>query len=287
MGISLKKYLRTNGKLALALFLLLGLLASFSQKKELKWMAIGDSITFLNDKPELTKNRITKGYMSRVVDELPYIHFANHSFGGLTAKNIADNINTLGLEKADFYSVFLGTNDWWTALPIGTFADYQNNTGNQTAYGSYRTIVNKIRNLNSDAVIIFITPFQRTDYVDINNSSSIIYGSYKAKNGHFLSEYADVMKTIAAAENFKLVDLYYKSGVTPKNAVNYRRLRDPKTGEYKNYKYPEYTSIPFNPATDDYPYPVEAMNYMYDGLHPTDKGHALIAKMLVKIMKKY
>ncbi|MCC8424643.1 SGNH/GDSL hydrolase family protein [Mucilaginibacter sp. UR6-11] len=287
MATSLKKYFQTNVKQSLVLSLLLILLVSFSQKKELKWMAIGDSITYLNDKPELTRNRITKGYMSRVVDELPYIHFANHSFGGLTAKNIADNINNLGLEKADFYSVFLGTNDWWTSLPIGTFADYQNDTGNQTAYGSYRTIVNKIRSLNSDAVIIFITPFQRTDYVDINNSASIIYGSYKAKNGHFLSEYADVMKTIAKAENFKLVDLYYKSGVTPKNAVKYRRLRDPKTGGYKNYKYPEYIGMPFNPATDDYPYPVDAMNYTYDGLHPTDKGHALIAKMLVKLMKKY
>ncbi|GAA4322581.1 hypothetical protein GCM10023149_23020 [Mucilaginibacter gynuensis] len=250
-------------------------------------MAIGDSITYHNGKPEETKNRITKGYMDRVVEKLPYIHFANHGHGGWTARSIADNINNLGLERADFYSVFLGTNDWWTGLPIGTMSDYEQATGNQTVYGAYRTIINKIRSLNNDAVIILITPMQRTDFVDVNNSSSIIYGSYKAKDGRFLSDYADAIKAIAKAENFKLVDLYYKSGITPKNAVKYRRLRDPKTGEYKNYTYPDYINIPFNPATDDYPYPVDAMDMTYDGLHPSDKGHALIAKMLVKIMEKY
>jgi hypothetical protein len=217
-------------------------------------MAIGDSITYLNGKPAETKNRIIKGYMDRVVEKLPYIHYTNCGHGGWTARSIADNINNLGLEKADFYSVFLGTNDWWTALPTGTFSDYQNNTGNQTVYGSYRTIVNKIRSLNSNAVIILIIPVQRTDFADVNNSSSIIYGSYKAKNGHFLSEYADAIKNIAIFENFQLVDLYYKSGITLANAVRYRRLKDPKTGEYKKYTYPGYVDIPFNPTTNDYPY---------------------------------
>jgi lysophospholipase L1-like esterase len=266
---------------------IIGLLTSFAPKKDMTWAAIGDSITFHNGRIQYTKNRITKAYLDRVTDELPYIHSFNHGYGGWTAKAMADNINNIGLEKADFYTVFLGTNDWWTALPIGTFSDYQNSTGNSTVYGSYRTIVNKIKSLNSDAVIILMTPLQRTDYIDINDINSIIPGAYKAKNGHFLSEYADAVKAIAQKESFKLVDLYYKSGITIKNAVNYKRLRDPQTGEYKNYSYPDYIGIPFNPKTDDYPYPIDAMNYVYDGLHPSDKGHAIIAKMLVKIMKKY
>jgi lysophospholipase L1-like esterase len=274
-------------KKSLLLLISLTLLTAFSPRKELTWVAIGDSITFHNGKPQETKNRITKGYMDDVVEKLPYIHFTNQGYPGWTAKSIADNIDKLGIEKADVYSVFLGTNDWWTALPIGTMADYENNTGNATAYGAYRTIVNKIRSLNSDAQIILITPMQRTIFVDVNNYSSIIYGCYKEKNGHFLAEYADAIKSIAKKENFKLVDLYYKSGITIKNAVKYRRLKDPNTGEYKNYTYPDYVGIPYNPKTDDYPYPVDAMNMTYDGLHPTDKGHAIIADMLVKIMKKF
>ncbi|MDP9081773.1 MAG: SGNH/GDSL hydrolase family protein [Bacteroidota bacterium] len=274
-------------KRTIALLLVLTVLTSFNTPKELTWTAIGDSITYLNGRPELTKNRISTGYMNEVVKKLPNIHFVNQGHSGWTAKAIADNIENLGLEKSDFYSVFLGTNDWWTGLPIGTFGDYQNNTGNQTVYGSYRTIVNKIRSLNSQAVIILMTPLQRTDYVDLNNPSVFIPGDYTAKNGVFLSQYADAIKAIAKAEDFKLVDLYYKSGVTLKNAVNYRRLRDPKTGQYKNYTYPDFVSIPYHPATDDYPYPVDAMNWTYDGLHPSDKGHERIAQMLVKIMRKY
>jgi len=271
----------------LVLFLLFGLLTSFVNKKELRWMAIGDSITASSEKPMSSKNRMTKGYLQRVNEKLPYIHYKNLGFSGWTAASIADNIEKIGVEKADIYSVFLGTNDWWTRLPIGTMSNYQNNTGNKTVYGCYRTIVNKIRSLNPDAKVILITPMQRTDYSDINGKTTI-HGSYKANDdGHFLSEYADAIIAIAKAEEFQLVDLYYKSGITPKTAVKFKRLKDPKTGEYKNYKYPEYTTIPYNSTTDEYSYPVEAMGMTYDGLHPSDKGHSVIAKMLVKVMKKY
>jgi lysophospholipase L1-like esterase len=273
-------------KIAIVL-VMLGSFTSFVSKKRLTWTAIGDSITYQDDKPGSTQNRITKGYMKRVAERLPYIHYNNVGRGGWTSQSIADNMNTLGIEKTDLYSIFLGTNDWWTALPIGSFSDYQQNTGNKTLYGAYRTIIDKIHGFNRDAIIILITPMQRTDFVDVNNSSSIIYGCYKEKNGHFLSEYADAIRNIAKSENFKLVDLYYKSGVTPKNAMKYRRLKDPATGEYRNYTYPDYIGIPFNPQTDNYPYPLDAIGMTYDGLHPPDKGHQRIADMLVKVFKKF
>ena len=269
------------------LLLALALLTSFAPHKELTWTAIGDSITYLNGRPELTKNRISKAYLDDVTDQLPYIHSISQGHSGWTAKGIADNINNLGLEKSDIYTVFLGTNDWWTGLPIGTISDYENNTGTQTSYGSYRIIIDKIRSLNSEAKIILMTPLQRTDYTDLNSPTVFIPGEYAAKNGVYLYQFADAIKVIAATEHLQLVDLYYKSGITPKNAVHYRRLRDPQTKEYKNYTYPEYTKIPYNPPADDYPYPVEAMYMTYDGLHPSDKGHQRIAEMLVKVMKKY
>ena len=275
-------------KKSISLLLAFLVFTSLTTHKELTWMAIGDSITYMNGRPELSKNRISKGYMDDVVAELPYVHYVNNGHSGWTAKAIADNINNLNLVKSDIYSVFLGTNDWWTCLPIGTFSDYQNNTGDATVYGSYRTIIDKIRSLNPDAVIILITPLHRTDYVDLNNPAIFIHGDYSAnKDGVYLSQYADAIKAIAKAENLKLVDLYYKSGITTENAVNFRRLRDPATHEYKNYTYPAWLSIPYNPPADDYPYPPEAMNWVYDGLHPSDKGHQRIADMLVKVMKKY
>ena len=61
------------------LFFLLLITYSFTSftKKEITWTAIGDSITYLNDHPDETGNRITKGYMTRVIETLPHIHFIN------------------------------------------------------------------------------------------------------------------------------------------------------------------------------------------------------------------
>lgn len=262
------------------------LITSFS-RKEITWVAIGDSITYLNEHANETGNRISKGYMTRVSEKLRNIHYINQGHNGWTSGGIAENIEKLGLTKADVYSVFLGTNDWWQGRPLGTFEDYRNNTGNNTVFGSYRIIINKLRSLNDQAKIILITPLQRVDFVYIGDMKNNAWGSYKEKKGQLLSQFADAINTIGWYEHFDVVDLYNKSGMKLKNLVKYKRLKDPKTGAYKNYPYPAFINIPFNPATDEYPYPVEAINMTYDGLHPSDKGYEKIAKMLIKIMKRY
>jgi lysophospholipase L1-like esterase len=260
--------------------------SSFSQK-EIAWVAIGDSITYLNEHPDETANRITKGYMTRVVEKFPHIHYINQGHNGWTSGDIAREIENLGLIKADVYSVFLGTNDWWQGRPLGTFSDYQNNTGNNTVYGSFRLIVDKLHSLNKNAKIILITPMQRTDFVYINDMKNNAYGSYKEKNGQSLSQFAKAIDSIGTIEHFDVIDLYNKSGITLKNLVKFKHLKDTVTGNYKNYKYPDYINIPFNPETDEYPYPAAAINMSYDGLHPSDKGFAVIASMIEKVMKKY
>jgi len=265
---------------------LIVLITSFKQK-EITWVAIGDSITYLNNHLNETGNRITKGYMTRVTEQLPYVHYINQGHNGWTAGGIANAIEKLGLVKADIYSVFLGTNDWWAGRPLGTFTDYQNNTGNTTVYGSFRIIMNKLHSLNPDAKIILITPMQRADFVYINDMKNNAYGSYKAKNDQYLEQFAKAVDSIGQYEHIKVVDLYHKKGMDLKHLVKYKRLKDPETGVYKNYPYPQYIGIPFNPLTDEYPYPVEAMDVTFDGLHPSDKGNALIARTLVKIMKKW
>jgi lysophospholipase L1-like esterase len=63
------------------------------------------------------------------------------------------------------------------------------------------------------------------------------------------------------------------------------RLKDPKTGIYKNFTYPNFIGIPFNPETDKYPYPTEAIHMTYDGLHPSDQGYELIADKLIEVIK--
>jgi lysophospholipase L1-like esterase len=271
----------------LVLLIVVACMAASFTKKEITWVAIGDSITYLNEHPDEAGNRITKGYMTMVAEKLPNIHYINQGHNGWTSGGIANEIEKLGLVKADVYSIFLGTNDWWQGRPLGTITDYQNNTGNNTIYGSFRIIINKLKSLNKNAKIILITPMQRGDFVYLKNMKNNAWGSYKEKKGQTLEEVANAIALIGKHEHFPVVNLYRNSGINLENMVKYKRLKDTATGQYKNYTYPAYVNIPFNPDTDEYPYPADAIHMTYDGLHPSDKGYAAIAKMLVKVMKKY
>jgi lysophospholipase L1-like esterase len=271
----------------LAVLIVIGMIAISFTPPKITWVAIGDSITYLNDHTNETGGRVSKGYMTRVIEKLPNVRYINQGHNGWTSGGIAKEIDNLGIVKADVYSVFLGTNDWWAGRPVGKFTDYINNTGNTTVYGSFRIIIDKLRSLNKDAPIILITPMQRVDFVYINDMNNNAWGSYKDKNGQSLEAFAGAIKAIAEYEHFQCIDLYHKKSMSLKKLVKYKRLKNPTTARYKNYPYPKFIGIPFNPVTDEYPYPPDAMNVTYDGLHPSDKGFAMIADMLVEVMKKY
>lgn len=249
--------------------------------RKISWVAIGDSITYLNDHPDETGNRLTKGYLTQLTDKFPNVQYINQGHNGWTAVKIAEQIETLGLVKADVYTVFLGTNDWWHGKPIGTINDYKQNTGSETLYGAFKIIISKLKLLNKKSKIILITPLPRGDFVYINNYKNTAYGSYNPKNGQHLEQFANAIISIGEFENIPVVDLYHHSGFTQENIINFKLLKDSTTRKYKEYKYPDFVNVPFNPETDEYPYPVESINMTYDGLHPSDKGNKVIADLLI------
>ena len=269
-----------------AALILFVLLLTSSAAPQLKWVALGDSITYLNDHTDETGDRVSKGYMTMVTEQRPSLRYVNKGFNGWTCVKIASEISTLGLEKADVYSVFLGTNDWWQGKRVGTLADYKNGTGNSTFFGAYRTIINTLRKLNKDAQLFLITPMQRVDFVYIADMKNNAYGSYREKDGQKLSQFADAVIAIGKYEKIKVVDLYHSSELTLNNMVKFKRLKDSVTGEYVNYKYPDFIGIPFEPEKDEYPYPEEATDMTYDGLHPSDKGYKVISSMILDVIKK-
>nr|WP_295934859.1 SGNH/GDSL hydrolase family protein [uncultured Dyadobacter sp.] len=269
----------------LLLFLVLIIVAVGSRPRKITWVAIGDSITYLNDHQNETGNRVTKGYLTLIQEKYPRVEYINQGHNGWTAVNIADKIESLGLVKADVYTVFLGTNDWWQGKALGTIADYEQGRGTGTVYGAFRVITDQLKRLNKKAAIILITPMQRGDFVYINSYKNNAFGSYKPKKDQALEQFANAVVEIGAKEKLPVVDLYHDSGIDLNNMVNFKRLKDPQSGMYREYKYPEYVDVPFNPETDEYPYPVEASNMTYDGLHPSDKGYEVIADMLVKKWK--
>lgn len=271
-------------KRTLFLISIIYIFTSFTHKDK-TWVAIGDSITYLNNHLDETKYRVSKGYLTDVTERIKGLQYINKGYNGWTSGNIAAHIDSLGLTKADIYTIFLGTNDWWQGRPIGTMADYKNNKGNISLYGSFKIIINKIRNLNPKAKIILMTPLQRGDFVYINDPKNNAYGSYKTKKGQNLEGFANAIDSIGTFEHIKVVDLYHNKDLTVENIVKFKRLKNPNTGTYKKYKYPDYTKIPFDPTKDDYPYPKEAINIAFDGLHPSDKGNAIIANLLVQVIK--
>ena len=273
-----------NHRRSAFLIVVLFLLCSFTAP--IKWVAIGDSITYLNEHPEETGNRITTGYMKLVCEKRPNIQYINKGYNGWTSGDIASKIETLALEPADVYSVFLGTNDWWRGRPIGSLNDYDSNTGSATLYGSFRIIIDRLRSLNKNAQIILITPLQRGDFVYIDDMKNNAYGSYKTKNDQSLEQFADALIALSKKENLAIVDLYHNSGITQENVVKFKRLKAPSTGAYKNFTYPDYKDIPFDPNSDEYPYPLEAIDMTYDGLHPSDKGYEVIASMILNVIRK-
>lgn len=256
------------------------------KEKALTWVAVGDSITYLNDHLDETGNRVKKGYLTRVTELLPNLRYINQGHNGWTSGGIARDIERLGLVKADVYSVFLGTNDWWQGRPVGKMEDYQHDNGNTTAYGSFRIIINKIRQLNPEAKIVLITPMQRNDFVYIADANNNAFGSYQKKNGQSLEEFANAVIAIGQYEHVPVVDLYHHPLLKIENLVRFKRLKDPKSGKYVNYTYPQSTGIPFDSKNDEYPYPPAAVNLTYDGLHPSDKGNAIIATALSDAFKQ-
>lgn len=265
------------------LFAITLLLCAFHQPQQ-TWLALGDSITYLNEHLDETGHRITKGYMTRVTEQRPNLHYINQGHNGWTAVGIAEGIEKLGLVKADYYTVFLGTNDWWAGLPLGTRDDYRNNTGTGITSGAFRIITDKLKQLNPDAPIILITPMQRADFVYINNPKNNTWGSYKPnRNGQTLEQFADTIAAIGHEAGFEVVDLYHHPKLKLDKLVKFKWLKAPGTDKYRKYRYPSYAEIPFDPETDEYPYPEAAIDMTYDGLHPSDKGYQLIAEELLKL----
>ncbi|WP_343690473.1 SGNH/GDSL hydrolase family protein [Chitinophaga sp.] len=271
-------------RILLPLLLLLTVsMSSFIPQKTITWTAIGDSFTYLNDHLEESQNRVGKGWITRTADQVPGLTYINKGQNYLTSVEIAYKIDDLGLTSSDIYTIFLGTNDWWLGVKPGTLDDYKNNTGIATLNGAFRVIIDKLRSLNPKAHIILLTPMQRGDFVYLLNHNFNSWGSYKDQEGQSLLSFVNAVKAIGKADNLEVVDLYTEPRLSIENAVKFKLLRDPQTREYKEYTYPEYTKIPFY-VGDKYPYPENAIDVTYDGIHPSDKGGAIIAEILAKVI---
>ncbi len=240
-----------------------------------RWIAIGDSFTYLNDHPNETGGRITKGYLDRILEQVPDLELFNMGINGSTTMLwLAVNI-----PKADLYTVILGTNDWRQLVPIGTVDDMREAVPG-TILGNLGVLIKRMRTASPCARIIVCTPVERGDFVYINDPNNNAHNSaLPEENGVYLREIAAAIREACQALDIECVDLHEESGFTVENVVRFKHVKTPDG--YRDLPWPDYAEYPFDPA-DEYPYPAEAIGLTYDGLHPSDEGNQRIADLLAE-----
>lgn len=247
--------------------------------KTINWCAIGDSFTYLNDHMDETGYRASVGYMTSTCS-----HFKN-----LTVNNIGMNGSTTNdwlaveLPQADVYTILLGTNDWHCGVPLGSDADFKAKTRG-TILGNLAVILSHIREVSPQAEIVVMNPVERGDFVYILDPLNNAHGSYAEDQGQWLRDISDGIYQTCLDNGIHAVNLHDLCGFTPENVVKFKRVR---TAEgYRNLPYPEYVGRPIDFEKDEYPYPPEAANLTYDGLHPSDLGNRVIGEIFAAALQE-
>lgn len=144
--------------------------------------------------------------------------YSGYSLGGLSATD--DKSIAVVAQQADngwpsvegaIWTIDFITNDFKRNIPLGTFADYKNQTGPATFYGAVRQLYEKIKQLSGDDVIIvFGNALKRNNSGYTSTSQNTV--------GCTLADYELAMLTCAAAnQNWYFVDQNRLSGITDEN----------------------------------------------------------------------
>ncbi len=247
------------------------------EKQVLRWCAIGDSFTYLNDHLDETGFRLHRGYLDRVLDLLPEIPLKLNNIG-INGSTFRDWV-TQPIPEADIYTVLLGTNDWHMGRPMGTEQDLiERRKG--TVLGELGILTDHIRRASPGAPIIGGNPVERADFVYLLDPYNNAQGSYAPENGLWLKDLSAAILAAYLSEGAEAIDLWSQSGFTQEKLVRFKRVR--RGGGYEDLPYPAYTPFPFDPQKDEYPYPPEACALTYDGLHPSDEGAQILAELFAE-----
>ena len=251
------------------------------ERRMKRWVAIGDSFTYLNDHCEETGGRLHKGYVTRTLEQLAgcEVELINIGFNGSTF----DNWRAICVPKADVYTVLLGTNDWKQNYPLGTESDFSNSVRG-SILGNCGILLRHIREVSPMAPILVMTPVERGEFVYVGDYTNNFHDSSVPENGLMLADVAKAIRFCCERSGVTVIDLHEKSGFTPENAVKFKRVVTPDG--LKDLPWPDYTCFRFDPEKHPYPYPVECQGMTYDGLHPSDEGAQIIADLLAPELRK-
>ena len=251
------------------------------KERTIRWCAIGDSFTYLNDHLVETGYRLRRGYLSRILDKLPEypLELINIGINGSTFRGWTRQ----RIPEADVYTVLLGTNDWHQGVPMGTEKDLRRRK-RRTILGALGILTDHIRRVSPNAPIIAGNPVERADFVYLLDPFNNARGSYAPENGVWLKDLSREILSAYEALGAETIDLWTLSGFTQDNLVRFKRVR--RNGRPEDLPYPDYIGVPFDPGRDEYPYPPEAVSLTYDGLHPSDEGADILAELFAERFRR-
>lgn len=242
------------------------------------WVAIGDSFTYTDAHVDESGNRIQKGYLTRTKEKLPFkTELINLGINGGKTREWRE----VELLWGDFYTILLGTNDWWTGLyKIGDKEDFLQEREEETVLGNLGILVRRIQKINPTAKIFIMNPVERGTFVYVFDWTNRALDSTHERNGVYLKDVSKAIYECARGENIIPINLHDRLPFTPENVMKFYRVK--KDGKICDLSFEEFHADPFSMKMEVYPYPVEAMRYMCDGLHPNDLGYEMIADILAE-----
>ena len=181
-----------------------------SQNPVRKWVAIGDSLTEVNQ-------TATSRYCDYITQNLN-LTLVNMGVGGTGYKNGGSNENTFYARAltvptdADVYTFFGSGNDGASTLNNAAIGD-PDDTGTTTICGCMNTAFDNIYSVNPGAIIGVITPTPWAiwpPYGEENPSATI-----PRDNPAWMSDYADAMVAVCKRRGIPCLDLYHCSAMRP------------------------------------------------------------------------
>ena len=245
-------------------------------EKEFKLVAIGDSFTYINDDLPETGNRVKKGYLTRLLEKLPFkTKLINIGINGASTFNFLD----VTIPAGDFYIILLGTNDWFGCRKLGDVLDCKEAKVG-TVLGNLGDIIKRIHEVSPKAYIYLCNPVERGRFVYLFDYNNNAHDSSTPNNdGVYLKEFAE--KILECAKFFDYVypvNLHEETGFKPENAMKFFRIKEDE--QIKDLLYPDFLNVKVDSSLKIYPYPIEAYGWAYDGLHPNDEGFEKIASII-------
>ena len=195
----------------------------FKQKTAtLKWCSLGTSISWYNDHPN-PEVGLTHGYQDRTIEKLG-LSKANFVNSGVSGARVGDpGTEPPAGSPCDIYTLEWGINDWMHGTRVGNIEVFRRRLAdpNYTAEDilpnpwatfacRYATVINQIKAINPNAIIILMTPRKSYGFQGHlpNNWWTIGGADSAAEEPSYLYDYVKLIRAIAEETGYPLVDQF-------------------------------------------------------------------------------